>query len=79
MNRKAQKTAAALRPRRFNLIVLFAILAGRFRFLTALDAGTLVMLTLTHLSQDARLGAVALKTLEGVLQRLAILHVDFRH
>ena len=79
MNRKAQKTAAALRPRRFNLIVLFAILAGRFRFLTALDAGTLVVLTLTHLGQNTGLGAAAFKPLQSALQRLVFSHTNFRH
>ena len=61
------------------LIELLAILAGGLRLLAALDARALIMLTLANLGQDTRLGAASLKTLERVLQGLAVLHMDFRH
>ena len=60
-------------------IVLFAILAGGLGLFAALDAGALVMLTLTHLSQHTGLGAAALKAFQSALQRLVFSHTDFRH
>ena len=61
------------------LIELLAVLTGGLRLLAALDAGTLVVLTLTHLGQHSRLGAATLKALQGALQRLVFSHTDFRH
>ena len=60
-------------------IELLAILAGGLRLLAALDAGALVMLALTDLSQDTRLGTAALEALQSALQRLVLSHTDFRH
>ena len=61
------------------LIELLAVLASCLGLLAALDARALIVLTLAHLGQDARLGAVALEALQGVLQGLAIFNTDFRH
>ena len=61
------------------LVELFTVLPGGLRLLAALDAGALVMLTLTNLSQHARLGATPLETSEGALQRLIIFNSDFCH
>ena len=61
------------------LIKLLAVLTGSLRLLATLDARALVVLTLAHFGQDARLGAAALEALERVLQGLAVLHTDFRH
>ena len=47
--------------------------------LAALDAGALVVLLLTQVSQNTGLGAAALKSLKSVVQRLVFLDMDFRH
>ena len=61
------------------LVELLAVLAGSLRLLAALDAGALVMLTLTNLGQNARLGTAALETLQSALQRLIFTNTNFRH
>jgi len=61
------------------LIELLAVLTGGLRLLAALDAGALVVLTLTDLGQHSGLGTAALKALQGALQRLVFSHTDFRH
>ena len=77
---QGSKNPAAFRLRGFIFLVeLLAVLARGLGLLAALDARTLIALALTHLGQDARLGAVALETLQGVLQGLALFHTDFRH
>ena len=62
-----------------HLIELFPISPGSLRLLAALNAGTLVMLTLTNLGQHTRLGTAALKTLQRVVQGLALFDMDLRH
>ena len=47
--------------------------------LLALNAGLLVMLTLTHLTHDARLGYLSLKSAECVFKRFVFLDSDFCH
>ena len=61
------------------LVELLAVLASGLGLLAALDAGALVMLALTDLSQDTRLGAAALEALQSALQRLIFTNTDFRH
>ena len=73
------KTAAAFAAAVYGLVELLAILAGSLGLLAALDAGALVMLTLTDLGQHAGLGAAALEALQGALQRLVLSDTDFRH
>ena len=63
----------------FGLVELLAVLAGGFGLLAALDAGALVMLTLTDLGQHTRLGTAALETLQSALQRLIFTNTNFRH
>ena len=66
--------------RRFSVLVeLLTVLASGLRLLAALHAGALIVLTLTDLSQNARLGAATLKALQGALQRLIFTNTDFRH
>jgi hypothetical protein len=66
--------------RRFmGLVILFAVLASGLGLLAALDAGALVVLTLTNLGQHTRLGTAALETLQSALQRLVFSDTDFRH
>lgn len=60
-------------------IELLLVLPGSLRLLAALHAGTLVVLTLTHLGQHPGLGATTLKTLQRALQRLILPDMDFRH
>ena len=60
-------------------IELLLVLPGSLRLLAALDAGALVVLTLTNLGQHTRLGAAALKALQSALQRLVFSYTDFRH
>ena len=61
------------------LVELLLVLASGLGLLAALDAGALVMLTLTDLGEDTGLGAAALKTLQGAIQRLVLSNMDFRH
>ena len=63
----------------FSSIELLAVLTGRLALLAALDAGAVVILALTNLSQHTGLGAAALKTLQRVLQRLALTDMNFGH
>ena len=51
--------------------VVFA-LSGSFGLLFALDAGLLVMLSLTNLLLDARLGAASLKAAQCAVQCLIL-------
>ena len=60
-------------------IVFLAILPGSLRLLATLDAGALVVLATAHLGQNTGLGAAALEALQGVLQRLALADMNFRH
>ena len=61
------------------LIELLTVLTSGLGLLAALDAGALVVLTLTDLSQDTRLGAAALEALQSALQRLIFTNTNFRH
>ena len=79
-NTLTQKTA--FRPKRnavFLLVILFAVLAGGLALLAALDAGAVIIFALANLGQHAGLGAAALEALQGVLQRLALADMNFRH
>ena len=58
---------------------LFLVFPGGLRLLAALDARALVVLALAHFGQDSGLGATALKTLQRIVQGLALFYVDFRH
>ena len=62
-----------------SIITLITVLARSLRLLAALDAGALVALALTHLGQDARLGAASLETLQSAVQGLALLDMNFGH
>ena len=62
-----------------SIISLVSVLAGSLGLLTALDAGALIALTLTHLCQDAGLRAASLETLQSAIQGLAFLDVYFGH
>jgi len=68
------------RPFLLNLIeTLVAILTRSLALLAALDAGALISLTATHLSDNAGLGAASLEALERAVQRLAFLDMHFGH
>ena len=43
------------------------------------DAGAFVMLSAANLRQDAGLGTATLETLQGAVQRLVFLDMNFRH
>ena len=62
-----------------SIVALVLVLAGGLGFLTALDAGALVVLLLAKVGQNAGLCAAALESLQRVIQRLVFLDVDFRH
>jgi ABC-type branched-subunit amino acid transport system permease subunit len=62
-----------------SVVTLIFVLAGGLGFLTALDAGALVVLLLSEVGQNAGLRAAALESLQSVVQRLVFLDVDFRH
>ena len=55
------------------------MLSGSFRLFAALYAGALVILLLSEIRKNARLGAVALKSLQSTVQRFVFLDMDFRH
>ena len=61
------------------LVELLLVLASSLALLAALDTGAVIELALANLSQDAGLGAATLKTLQGVLQRLAFADMNFGH
>ena len=61
------------------LVELLAILASSLGLLAALNAGALVMLTLTDLGQNTGLSAAALEALQSALQRLIFTNTNFRH
>ena len=61
------------------LVELLAVLAGSLGLLAALNAGALVMLTLTDLGQNTGLSAAALEALQSALQRLIFTNTNFRH
>ena len=63
----------------YALIETLLVLASGLRLLATLDAGALIMLSLTDLGDDARLGAGTLKTLQCAVDGLAVLHMNFRH
>ena len=62
-----------------SIVTLVLVLASGLGFLTALDAGALVVLLLSEVGQNAGLRAAALESLQSVVQRLVFLDVDFRH
>lgn len=62
-----------------SIVTLVLVLASGLGFLTALDAGALVVLLLSEVGQNAGLRAAALESLQSVIQRLVFLDVDFRH
>ena len=61
------------------VVTLVLVLASCFGLLAALNAGALVVLLLSQISQNTGLSAAALKSLKSVVQRLVFLDVDFRH
>ena len=61
----------------FNYILVFT-LTSSFGLLLPLEARADVMLTLLDLSDNAILLAAALETLQRALQRLVLLHANFR-
>ena len=61
------------------LIETLLVLASGLRLLATLDAGALIMLSLTDLGDDARLGAGTLEPLQCAVDGLAVLHMNFRH
>ena len=61
------------------LIETLLVLTSSLGLLATLDAGALIMLSFTNLSDDAGLGAATLKTLQCAINGLAVLHVDLRH
>ena len=62
-----------------SIVALIFILARCFRFLAAFYAGALVILLLAQVGQDAGLRAAAFESLQRIVQRLVLLHVNFRH
>ena len=60
-----------------SIVSLVSVLAGSLGLLAALDARALVALALTHLRQNAGLGAASLETLQSAVQGLALLDVNF--
>ena len=61
------------------VVALVLVLAGSLGLLAALDAGALVVLLLTEVSQNAGLGAGTLETLQSGIQRFVFLDMNFRH
>ena len=61
------------------IVTLILILARCFGFLTALYAGALVIFLLAQIGQNAGLRAAAFKSLQRIVQRLILFHVNFRH
>ena len=61
------------------IITLVAVLAGSLGLLATLDAGALIALATTHFSHDTGLGAASLETLQGAIQALAFLDMNFGH
>lgn len=76
---KAEKRCARTDTAFSRSIITLLVLARSLRFFTALDAGTLIMLSFANLGQNAGLGTAALKTLQRIVQGLALFHADFRH
>ena len=61
------------------VITLILVLACCFALLAALDAGALVVLLLSQISQYTGLGTAALKSFKSIVQRFVLLDIDFRH
>ena len=61
------------------IVTLIFILARSFGFLAALYARALVIFLLAQIGQDAGLRAAAFESLQRIVQRLVLLHVNFRH
>ena len=77
---KNKKAAAPMvRQLLYALIITLLVLASGLRLLATLDAGALIMLSLTNFGDDASLGAAALETLQSAVDGLAVLHMNFRH
>ena len=58
---------------------LILVLACCFGLFTTLDAGALVVLLFSQVSQNAGLCTASLKSFKSVVQRLVFLDVNFRH
>ena len=58
---------------------LIFILARSFGFLATLYARALVIFLLAQIGQHAGLRAAAFESLQRIVQRLVLLHVNFRH
>jgi hypothetical protein len=63
----------------FTSIKTLLVLASSLRLLATLDAGALIMLSLTDLSNHTGLGTAALETLQCAVDGLAVLYMDLRH
>jgi hypothetical protein len=63
----------------FVVYLVILTLSSSFRLFLTSNAGLLVMLTLTHLTHDARLGYLSLKSAECVFKRFVFLDSDFCH
>jgi hypothetical protein len=61
------------------LIVTLLVLTSSLRLLATLDAGALIMLSLTNLSQNTSLSAATLETLQSAVDGFVFLNMDLRH
>ena len=61
------------------IVTLILVLACCLALLAALDAGALVVLLLSQISQYTGLGTAALKSFKSIVQRFVLLDIDFRH
>ena len=68
--------------RNFNcvsVVTLILVLTCCLALFAALDAGALVVLLLSQISQYTGLGTAALKSFKSIVQRFVLLDIDFRH
>ena len=78
--RKQKETACLRRLLIFSLIeALILVFTCSFGLFTTLDAGALIVLFLSQISQNAGLCTASLKSFKSVVQRLVFLDVNFRH
>ena len=63
----------------YALIITLLVLTSGLRLLATLDAGALIMLSLTNLSQNASLSAATLETLQSAVDGFVFLNMDLRH
>ena len=77
--RRSDKTNLSGFLKKGLVVTLIFILARSFGFLAALYARALVIFLLAQIGQDAGLRAAAFESLQRIVQRLVLLHVNFRH